>query len=130
MAGGIGEPVTVYDSAGLRKQFPYFRYCETLEGVGGRKNAGHVSARNLLKAQQTVAKQRGCDVMTHVVKALHPIGSEGFLVEMEGQDRPIRAGKILVTTGAFTNARNLLPDQRRLRLDLFGITVLLVSVQS
>ena len=128
LAVELGEEISVLDSEHLKQQFPYIGNCETLEGVYSPRNAGHISPRNFIKAQQLLAKRNGCDIINDLVKTVSPIGSGDFEIEVESSGNVITGKKILLTTGSFIHSRNLLPYDKQLKLDLYGITVLLVSL--
>ena len=127
LADQLGEEITVMDCEHLNQRFPYIGKCRTLEGVHAPKNAGHISPRNLIKAQQLLVKRNGCDIINDVVKTVAPIGPEEFRIEAEGSGKLIKGKKISVTTGSFIHSRSLLPCDKQLKLYLFGITVLLVG---
>ena len=127
IAAELKEGIVVLDSEHLKKQFPYFGACATLEGVYAPRNAGHISPRNLIQAQQLLARRNGCDVIRDVVNRITVLGSGDFQLETENSETTITAKKVLLTTGSFTNARELLPYQLELKLELYGITVLLVG---
>ena len=78
-------------------------------------------------AQQLLAERSGCDVIHDVVNRITVLGSGEFQLETQNSGTTITTKKVLLTTGGFTNARELLPYQLELKLDLYGITVLLVS---
>ena len=126
IAADLNEETTAFNSQNLKEKFPYLGTCPSLEGVYAARNAGHISPKNLIKAQQLLARQGGCDVMNDVVNRITVIGSGEFVLETEHSENRIKAKKILLTTGCFTNARELLPYELELKLDLFGITILLV----
>ena len=127
IAAELKEGIVVLNSEHLKKQFPYLGACETLEGVYAPRNAGHISPRNLIQAQQLLARRNGCDVINDVVNRITVLGSGDFQLQTENSETTITAKKVLLTTGSFTNARELLPYQLELKLHLYGITVLLVS---
>ena len=127
IAAELKEGIVVLNSEHLKKQFPYLGACATLEGVYAPRNAGHISPRNLIQAQQLLARRNGCDVINDVVNRITVLGSGDFQLQTENSETTITARKVLLTTGSFTNARELLPYQLELKLHLYGITVLLVS---
>ena len=127
IAAELKEGIVVLNSEHLKKQFTYLGACASLEGVYAPRNAGHISPRNLIQAQQLLARRNGCDVINEVVNRITVLGSGDFQLETENSETTITAKKVLLTTGSFTNARELLPYQLELKLDLYGITVLLVS---
>ena len=127
IATDLKEEIVVLNSEHLKKQFPYLGACATLEGVYAPRNAGHISPRNLIQAQQLLARRSGCEVINDVVNRITILGSGDFQLETENSETTIKTKKVLLTTGNFTNARELLPYQLELKLDLYGITVLLVS---
>ena len=127
IAADLKEEIVELNSEHLKKQFPYLGTCATLEGVYAPRNSGHISPRNLIQAQQLLARRSGCDVIYDVVNRITVLGSGDLQFETKNSESTIKTKKVLLTTGSFTNARELLPYQLELKLDLYGITVLLVS---
>ncbi len=127
LSADLGEQATLLDSRQLHSQFPFIAQCDTVEGIFTNQNAGHISARNLLRAQQLLAEKGGCDVIRDIVREITVSGSELYDVTLEGANGTVAGRRVLVATGAFVHCRNLLPDNLQLDIQMFGNTVLLVS---
>ncbi len=126
IAAQLEEPVTYLNANQLRTQYPYIANCSTAEAASN-PNGGHISARNLVKAQQRLAEESGCDITHDVAERITLIGSGYYQVVLESNGDCFTGRKILLTTGAFTHARELLPFDLELKLELYGVTVLLVT---
>ena len=89
---------------------------------GGR--AGYVSPRAMVRAQTEVARQQEAVIIADQATSLRPTAGG---VEVDTTHSGIlRAERVLVATGAFTDACGLLPVDLKLRV--FGRTVLLAHI--
>ncbi|XP_077999505.1 uncharacterized protein LOC144452309 [Glandiceps talaboti] len=90
------------------------------------KEAGHVSPRAQILAQQTAAHLQGCDIIDDVVDQVtetnHSDGSRCMKVTT-AKGQVIYARRVLLTTGAFTGFRDLLPHGKELDVALITQTV-------
>ncbi|XP_071499478.1 monomeric sarcosine oxidase-like [Diadema antillarum] len=103
----------------LRKKYPYMRIGDGWQGLLNFKNAGHISPRRLVAAQQKVAEAGGCDVVVDIAVTVTDGESEGdgrggdvVMIQCES-GRKIQAKKALLCTGAFTNCHRLLPGDKQ-----------------
>lgn len=100
----------------LQNKFPYFNYGKHDFGYYQETNGGHISPRRMVFAQQTAAKQQGCDVIHEVVTQVMEESDENVIRVKTESGRCILAKKVLLATNAFTNLCNLLPKGQRLNL--------------
>lgn len=89
----------------FQKRFPYIKLTgdddlPLLDDFG----AGHISPRNVVAAQKKVAKNQGCDIISEVVSEVKPLvkGIHEIITEC---GRILKAKRILICTGAFTNLK-------------------------
>ncbi|XP_077988631.1 monomeric sarcosine oxidase-like [Glandiceps talaboti] len=113
--------VNVMDRTGIRRKYPYLSLNPGEEAVLQMEDAGHVSARNTVLAQQTAAHLQGCDIIDDIVdKVSESIRSDGSklmkVTTAKGQE--IHAKRVLLSTGAFTGFRDLLPSGQELDVTL------------
>ncbi|MFI0796862.1 NAD(P)/FAD-dependent oxidoreductase [Micromonospora rubida] len=118
----------------LRIEFPEFACLPMTGGVEGlleRKQAGYLNPRRLVQAQMTIAEAAGARLLRAAVTAVEKDERSGLWhlkVQADGQTRQIRAEKVLIATGAFTNENNVLPAGHRLALHAFTEPNLLFEV--
>ena len=90
--------------------------------------AGYVNPRSMLAAQNAVARQHGAQVIDELVTEVDS-GAEGVYIQtVEG--RQLRAQKVLVACGAFTNFHHLLPQPLPLILKTEAMIWATVSVET
>ncbi len=91
----------------LHSRFPYFRFLSNEEGIYSATRSGYVSPRNVVKMEKLLAIRKGCTVIDDVVNSIKD-GNGGHVIQTD-DGRIFRSRKVLVTTGAFTHCRDLLP---------------------
>ena len=121
----LGVRVTFYRSGGeLRNAFP-FSFPRDAEGILEPSPSGHIDPRRLIQAQlSTLEMNDGVivrDVVNHVQQIPHGVVLTTFT------DQTLRANKVVVAAGSFTNFADLLP--RRLALTLKSETVILARLR-
>lgn len=124
-AGSADLPLTPYaDGAAIRAAHPLLDFPDTVHGVLEGPPAGTVNPRALVRAQLAVAQAHGATRERAVVVALKdgPLGVEATT----DRGQTLRAGRVLVAGGPFTNAHALLP--RPLALRVKSETILLASL--
>src|SRR5204863_9817440 len=111
-------------AAGIRGRFPILSVPDGAEGLyeGGR--AGYVSPRAMVRAQTEVARQQEAIIIADQATSLRP--TAGGIEVDTAHSGILRAERVLVATGAFTDACGLLPVDLKLRV--FGRTVLLAHI--
>ncbi|XP_077989363.1 N-methyl-L-tryptophan oxidase-like [Glandiceps talaboti] len=124
---------SVLDKEGVQNIYPFLSINPDDEAVLQSKDAGHVSPRAQIVAQQTAAHLQGCDIIDDVVDQVTETNqSDGSkcMKAITAKGQVILAGRILLTTGAFTGFRNLLPKGKELDVTLLTQTVALIEVTS
>jgi glycine/D-amino acid oxidase-like deaminating enzyme len=123
------QPLRLSDDD-VKTRFPYLAFCsrERPPGVDGVRptavleaaDAGYINPRLFCVAQQTVASRGGCHVIRDTVSdVVEERDGNGEVLMMRATTEgglTIRARKVLLATGAFTDFRRLLPPGVNLRL--------------
>lgn len=114
----------------FRDKFPYLNVSKSDEAVLECNNAGYISPRRLIQAQLKQAKNEGCHVINEIVNDVIRIEKDGEYCMRITTDtqKLIFARKVLLTTGAFTGFRNLLPSGLQLNTILHPLTVAKVEI--
>ncbi|XP_077989465.1 uncharacterized protein LOC144443794 [Glandiceps talaboti] len=110
----------------LTKKYSFMSIKENEIAVLQTKKAGHVSARAQIVAQQTAAHLQGCDIIDDVVDQVTETNqSDGSkcMKAITAKGQVIYARRVLLTTGAFTGFRDLLPHGKELDVALITQTV-------
>ena len=102
----------------VRAFYPYLEVgADSPQAVLARRQAGYIDARLYIRAQLSVARRQGCQVVDGVVARVSAgEGGRGLLVETEAGAR-LLARKVLLCTGGFTAFKDLLASVGRRRLD-------------
>ncbi|KAL3865814.1 hypothetical protein ACJMK2_043164 [Sinanodonta woodiana] len=96
----------------MAKMFPYISFADDDVAHYQSTNSGHISPRNLVRAQQVIASRNRCTLIRDVVANIRRIvQSDGsYVMEVTTDSGSVyKSKKVLVTTGAFTTFRNILP---------------------
>ena len=118
----------------LRREFPQLGLLPLAGGIEGmleRKQAGYLNPRQLVRAQLTLARAAGGQVLRAAVTGVHKDRASGqwrVLVERGGVRMEVAAARLLVATGALTNHNKVLPEGRELALHVFTEPNLLLRV--
>jgi len=120
----LGADLTRLDAAAIRTRFPFLALPDTGSGLYEGRDAGHISPRAMVAAQTEAARRRGAEIDRRRVTALRAIPGGAEIETGDGAVR--RAEKVLIATGAFTDACGLSPEDLKLRV--FGRTVLLARI--
>jgi sarcosine oxidase len=120
----FGVDTTRLDAADIAARFPFLAVPDGAEGLyeGGR--AGYISPRAMVRAQTEVAWQQGALIIADEAISLRP--SAGGVEVDTARGGTLRAERVLVATGGFTDACGLLPVDLKLRV--FGRTVVLTHI--
>ncbi|XP_071486153.1 monomeric sarcosine oxidase-like [Diadema antillarum] len=118
----LGLPATFLNAEGISRFYARFnrpshdklpKTDATHVAALERENAGYVNPRKYIAANITVAARNGCDVVTDVVNEVREVCDqcEGgrYMQVVTSGGRGIRARRVLLCTGAFTNFGRLLP---------------------
>ena len=106
VAGDLGVAIEDLDDASLRQRFPYLEFTPGSNAVLQPANAGYIDPRKLVTAQQKIAVQQGTTLHRDIVARLDEHNGQVEMITGNG-DR-MRANRVLVATGAYTNATGLL----------------------
>ncbi|WP_337266996.1 NAD(P)/FAD-dependent oxidoreductase [Oryzifoliimicrobium ureilyticus] len=109
---------------GLEARFPFFAFPDGCSGVFEMKKAGHISPRRLVKAQSFLAEQSGATVIRDYAVSVREENHKVLVTTSRGER--FSADRVLVTAGAFSIAKELLP--RKLDMKVYGRTVVLFEV--
>lgn len=120
----LGADVTRLDATGIAERFPFLRVADDADGLHEKRRAGHISPRAMVRAQTEVARLQGAAIIARQAHAIRPTATG---VEVDTADgETLRADRVLVATGAFTEACGL--SAARLDLRVYGRTVLLARI--
>ena len=107
-----GVPCEELDEDALVSRFPYTRFPAGSAAVWEPRRSGYISARRLVAAQVAAAERLGCQVLPHEALAVSGDADTGFSITLgDGATTRALARRVLVATGAFCNARPLLPQR-------------------
>ena len=125
-AEDLGVAVSPLSADEMRREYPRMRFAPGHVGVVQR-DAAILNPRELVRAELAVATAAGATLVRDEVVSLGRAENddEGVLVVGKSSDT-WRADKVVLATGAATNATGLLP--RRLQMQTYGATVVLVEV--
>ncbi|KAL4238963.1 hypothetical protein ACF0H5_003667 [Mactra antiquata] len=101
-----------FDAEMFRKHFSYLKVPDNVQAELETTNAGFINPRKLVEAEQTLASQQGCTIIDNVVHKIERIVCSDGTYAMKvvtDSGRCINARKVLLTTGAFTSFRQLVP---------------------
>ncbi|XP_054756179.1 uncharacterized protein LOC129262151 [Lytechinus pictus] len=120
------------NASGLQAQFPYLHAEKSWQILYNFKNAGYVRARKFVAAQQKIAASHGCDIINDVVINLQDDVREGrrkdsFVKIVCKSGRDVKAKRVLLCTGAFSNSYDLLPKGKQ--IEFFPIEVSVVKAE-
>lgn len=107
------------DDAGLAARFPYFSFPSGSDAVFEPDRAGYVSPRRLVAAQTVLAQKAGATIIRDYATKVTPRDGHAEIETAGGAI--IRAAKVLVAAGGFTNGPGLLPEP--LDLKVYGRTI-------
>ena len=107
VATDLNVDIEDLDDAALIERYPYLRFTPGSSAILQRQNAGYINPRDLLAAQQKISISQGTTLIRDVVVQMRRNGEQ---IEIDtGSGEKVHANRVLVATGAYTNATNLLP---------------------
>jgi sarcosine oxidase len=106
VAAELNAEIEDLDDVSLRQRFPYLRFTPGSSAMFQKQNAGYIDPRRLLEAQQKISNAQGTTLLRDAVTRLHESGNQ-IAIDMHS-GRTVHANRVLVATGAYTNATNLL----------------------
>ncbi|MGR3372297.1 NAD(P)/FAD-dependent oxidoreductase [Pseudooceanicola nanhaiensis] len=89
-----------YDTAGLAERFPFFSFPDGTIALHEPRNAGHISPRRLVAAQTKAAERAGATILRATAQGIDE-GPDGVRIATDRGE--VRADRVLVATGGFTN---------------------------
>ncbi len=98
----------------LQGQFPFFGSFDTFSALSESAPAGYINPRDLIKAQLHGAKSQGAEIIAETVLDLEVLKSK--IKIHTGNDTTFEAKRVLLATGAYANAFNLLEKKLELRV--------------
>ena len=108
----------------IRKDYPFLSIDDNTVGLVESGLAGHISPRNMVNAQTKIARKLGADIIEHEVGKIS-LNNKAVEITLRNNEK-LLAEKVLVATGAFTDACDLLP--KSLNLIVYGRTVVLAEI--
>lgn len=121
----LGARTDWLDAPAIRRRFPFLRIGDDKHGLHETGKAGHISPRAMVAAQCAAARKRGAAIIAEEATAIRPVPG-GVEVETAG-GKLHKAERVLIATGAFTDAWGLSPQTLNLRV--FGRTVTLARIE-
>jgi sarcosine oxidase len=118
--------ITRLDAAGIRSRFSFLSVSDETRGLQEVGSAGHISPRAFVRAQTQAARRRGVSVIDDEATAIRATSMQLEVTTKGGHT--LRAERVLVATGAFTDACGLLPTH--LDLKVLGRTVALARIDA
>lgn len=126
MADAYGIAIERVDTDTLRQRYPFIDIEDGVDGLIELGGAGSISPRNLVRAQTVLAENAGATLIRQPARSLRSILGG---VEIELWDGTlVQAEKVLITTGAFTQACGLSPVD--LGTVVFGRTTVLAKIET
>jgi len=108
----------------IRTDYPFLSIDDNTVGLVEEGLAGHISPRNMVNAQTKIARKFGADIIEHEVEKIS-LNNKAVEITLRNNEK-LLAEKVLVATGAFTDACDLLP--KSLNLIVYGRTVVLAEI--
>ena len=94
------------DDAALKHRFPYLAFTPGSGAMLQARDAGYLNPRRLVEAQQTLATAQGTTLIRDEVVRVQTMKAQVEIATRGGET--IRANRVLLATGASTNAAGLL----------------------
>ena len=108
----------------IRTDYPFLSIDDNTVGLVEEGLAGHISPRNMVNAQTKIARKFGADIIEYEVEKIS-LNNKAVEITLRNNEK-LLAEKVLVATGAFTDACDLLP--KSLNLIVYGRTVVLAEI--
>lgn len=121
----LGAETSWLKAEAIRQRFPFLNVADDRRGLHEGGKAGHLSPRAMVAAQCAAARKRGAAIIAEEATVLRPVSGG---VEVETATGTVhRAERVLIATGAFTDAWGL--SAVNLKLRVFGRTVTLARIE-
>jgi sarcosine oxidase len=102
------------DDDSLQQRFPYLQFTPGSSAVLQPKDAGYIDPRRLLEAQQKISIAQGTTLLRDVVVAMRRKDAQIEIDTRSGGK--VWANRVLVATGAYSNATNLLAQKLDMKI--------------
>jgi sarcosine oxidase len=135
-SAAAGIAVDRMSEAELERRWPFLRLPPLPGGVEGLHEprlAGCLSPRRLVAAQLLMTQRAGGSVARGTVTEVtvgRPSKTRRLRVQQNGREAEIRARRVLIAAGAFTNHNGLLPPESRLAMHTFTEPNLLLELDA
>jgi sarcosine oxidase len=106
VATDLNVEIEDLDDDSLKRQFPYLNFTPGSSAVLQTKDAGYFNPRLLVEAQQTIAVAQGTTLLREEIVQIQKTGEQIKVSTHSGVT--LRANRVLLATGAYTNATKLL----------------------
>jgi sarcosine oxidase len=109
-ADPTGNELHFYEATDRRwqQQFPFLHFPEGYSLLHEKSPAGYINPRTLLRAQNAIAQQQGALLIDQSATGVHATANGVTVTTADGQQ--LRADKVLIAAGAFTNFNGLVPE--------------------
>ncbi len=114
VAADLAVEIEDLDDTALTQRFPYLSFTPGSSAILQGKNAGYIDPRRLVDAQQKISIAQGTTLFRDVVVNLRRSGDQIEIGTRSGQK--LRANRVLVATGAYTNATKLLAHKMNVKV--------------
>jgi glycine/D-amino acid oxidase-like deaminating enzyme len=114
VASELNVEIEDLDDASLRERFPWLRFTPGSSAVLQGQGAGYIDPRRLVQAQQTISVAQGTTLLRDVAVDLRRKGEQVEIELRSGET--VHANRVLVATGAYTNANGLLPRKLEFKI--------------
>lgn len=111
-------------AADLQNDFPFLGSFDALSAISEEAPAGYINPRDLIRAQLELSRTQGTDIVAETAIDLEILKSKVKI--HTGNDTVYEAKRILLATGAYANAFNLL--EKKLELRVKSETVMFAKV--
>jgi sarcosine oxidase len=119
-----GAEVEELDADEIAARFPMLSVERGSAGLVERGTAGHISPRNLVRAQLAIAKAQGAKIVDAAAVSVRAVQQGVEVTAANGET--YRAERALIATGGFTNACGL--TLKPLDMRVYGRTVVLFEI--
>ena len=114
VASDLAVEIDELDDSALQQRFPYLQFTPGSSAILQGKNAGYIDPRRLVAAQQMISIEQGTTLIRDVVVQMQRNGDQIEIGTNSGEK--LRANRVLVATGAYTNATGLLPHKLSVKI--------------
>jgi sarcosine oxidase len=126
-ARALGRRFTLYPigDRSWKDAFPFFDFPDGYSVFHEPTPAGYINPRDLIRAQLICAERAGATIVRATATRIHRIGGT-IEIETDAEGK-VRADKVIVAAGAFTNCHDLLPKKLAFELETESILLARVS---